>query len=133
MAAGTQEDSFSYPEAPYFEDVPPSDPFFKFVQKFRELNITLGCMATRFCPDGPVLREQMAAFIMRAKYGSSFSSAPAPYFTDVPNTNSFFPFIQKMRETGITLGCTATQYCPGSPTTREQMAAFLIRGFFTMW
>jgi S-layer homology domain len=54
-----------------------------------------------------------------------------PFFTDVPSTHPFFPFIQKLRELAITSGCAGTQYCPDSPTTRGQMAVFLIRAFFT--
>jgi hypothetical protein len=37
--------------------------------------------------------------------------------------------VQKLRELGITIGCTATQYCPDVPITREQMAVFLTRAF----
>lgn len=44
-------------------------------------------------------------------------------------TNLFFPYIQKLRELGITLGCSATEYCPNSYTTEGQMALFLMRAF----
>jgi hypothetical protein len=50
----------------------------------------------------------------------------------VPARNQFFRYIQKMRELGITSGCTANQYCPESPVTRGQMAPFFIRGFFSV-
>ena len=39
-------------------------------------------------------------------------------------------FLDNMRAIGITVGCSATQYCPEAPTTRGQMAVFLIRTFF---
>ena len=35
-------------------------------------------------------------------------------------------FIQKMRELGITSGCTATTFCPNDNVTRGQMAVFII-------
>jgi hypothetical protein len=97
----------------------------------RELGITSGCTLTTYCPDNPVTRGQMAAFVIRALLGNRFESSSTPYFTDVPTTHPFFSFVQKMREWGITSGCAATQYCPDDPTTRGQMAAFLIRAFYT--
>lgn len=48
-------------------------------------------------------------------------------FSDVPVTHPFFDYIQMMRFYGITTGCTATEYCPDAPTTRGQMAVFIIR------
>ncbi|MCC6365309.1 MAG: hypothetical protein IT165_17480 [Bryobacterales bacterium] len=39
--------------------------------------------------------------------------------------------MQKMRQLGITTGCATAAYCPDAPTTRGQMAAFLVRAFLT--
>jgi hypothetical protein len=113
--------------------VKPTDSFFPFIQKMKELGITLGCSAAPalYCPDAPVSRIQMAAFLIRAKFGDAFPYRNTPYFTDVPLANSFFPYVQKMRELGITTGCTTQTYCPEDPNTRGQMAVFLIRAFFT--
>ncbi len=128
-------DDFPFPAVPYFQDVAPSHPFFKWIQKLRELGITQGCAATMYCPEDPVTRGQMAVFLVRAKLGVPpgfpFYHRPAPFFSDVPASHPFFPFIQKLRELGITTGCTATTYCPDAPNTRGQMAVFLIRAFFT--
>jgi len=49
-------------------------------------------------------------------------------FTDVPNSNPFHANISRLVETGITAGCGATTFCPKNAVTREQMAAFLVRG-----
>jgi hypothetical protein len=49
-------------------------------------------------------------------------------FTDVPNSNPFHGNISRLVETGITAGCGATTFCPKAAVTREQMAAFLVRG-----
>jgi uncharacterized repeat protein (TIGR02543 family) len=128
-------ESFSFSGTPYFTDVPASHPFFKYAQKMRESGITAGCSATTYCPDSPVTREQMAAFLIRARLGvsptESFPVTATPHFLDVSPVNPFFAYIQKMKDLGITSGCGASQYCPGDPTTRGQMAVFLIRAFFT--
>jgi len=128
-------ENFSYPPNPYFSDVPTTHPFFRYVQKMRELGITNGCSATEYCPDAPVTRGQMSVFLVRARLGVSSEAGimfPAsPYFNDVAGGHPFFVYIQKLRQMGITVGCTVSEYCPDQATTRAQMAAFLIRAFFT--
>ncbi|HET9528736.1 MAG TPA: LamG-like jellyroll fold domain-containing protein, partial [Blastocatellia bacterium] len=112
-----------------FADVPPSNPFYRFIEQMAVLGITQGCDADNYCPDDPVLRDQMAAFIIRA-LGIINPPQPAQQnFIDVPPTNFFFASIEQMRLRGITLGCAAAMYCPSDPVTRSQMAAFLFRGF----
>jgi hypothetical protein len=126
-------DSFTFPAEPYFTDAPSTHPFFKYIQKMRELGITTGCTATTYCPDANVTRGEMAVFLIRGKlrplHGDNFVFPATAYFTDVPGTHPFFNFIQKMRELGVTSGCTATTYCPDNAVTREQMAAFVVRAF----
>lgn len=126
-------DSFSHPATPYFTDVQPGHPQFRYIQKLRELGITAGCTATTYCSGDPVTRAQMAAFLVRGKLAVAPNQMfPFPTnfsFSDVDTGSVFYPSIQKMRELGITLGCTASQYCPDGPTTRAQMAAFLMRAF----
>jgi hypothetical protein len=63
--------------------------------------------------------------------GNSFAFSATPYFTDVPSAHPLFPFVQKMKEWGVTTGCTANSYCVDAPTTRGQMAVFIIRAFFS--
>lgn len=126
-------DSFTFPETPFFTDVPATHPFFKYVQKMRDLNITTGCGANTFCPDANVTRGEMAAFLVRGKlralHGENFPSPDTAFFADVPGNHPFFKHIQKLRELGVTSGCTATTYCPDGLVTREQMAAFISRAF----
>lgn len=58
-----------------------------------------------------------------------FGLAATPYFEDVPATHPFFAQIQRMKERGITNGCSADppRFCPDDSVTRGQLAAFLIR------
>ncbi len=126
-------DSFSYSRTPYFQDVPASRPDFAWIQKLYEVGITSGCAPRQFCPASPVTRAEMAAFLVRTRFrisaGQGFPFPSTPHFADIPMTNLFFPYIQKLRELGITLGCSATEYCPNSYTTGGQMALFLMRAF----
>jgi hypothetical protein len=126
-------DDFTFPAAPYFQDVASTHPMFKWIQKLRQLGITQGCNLIHFCPEDPVTRGQMAAFIIRAKFGTDLRHSTIPYFSDVPPNHIFFAHVQKLRQFGITTGCSATQFCVDSFTTRGQMAVFLTRAFFTPW
>lgn len=127
-------DAFNFTQTPYFSDVPASHPQFAYIQKLRDLGVTNGCGNGQYCPADPVTRGQMAAFLVRARLGVTFSQA-FPYnatqpFADVDTNNIFFAYIQKLRELGITTGCTAITFCPNDLNTRGQMGAFMARGFF---
>ena len=51
----------------------------------------------------------------------------APYtFADVPPTAFAWEFVERLVEAGVSGGCGGDNYCPGSPTTREQMAVFVL-------
>ena len=121
--------SFSYTTTPYFDDVPSSNAFFKFIQKMADLGLTAGCGSNDYCPDDPVTRGQMAVFIIQGRYGTiPYTYPPTPYFADVPPDSAYFPFVQKMAQLGITAGCRTGYYCPDDPLTRGQMAVFLTTG-----
>jgi hypothetical protein len=86
------------------------------------VGITLGCGVGTFCPTGTVTRGQMAAFLVR----TLGLPAGADRFTD-DNGHTFEPDINSLAQAGITVGCTATSFCPDQSLTRAQMASFLVR------
>jgi hypothetical protein len=120
-----------YTTAPYFQDVPATDPSFPFVQRLADLGLTGGCSAARYCPSSTITHGEMAKVMvlgwMRSSNLTSFTSAPAPYFTDVATTDAFFPYVQKMRDMGFWTGCSATEYCTSSPVLQSDMSALVMR------
>jgi hypothetical protein len=125
------------PGTQYFTDVPPSAQFYDQIEKMYELGVTLGCGGTagvnlQYCPGDSVNREQMAAFIIKARYGAGtvFDIPPTPYFTDVQPGDFAYNYIQRMAFDGITEGCTVTTYCPTQTVERYQMAIFIMKGMF---
>ena len=88
-------------------------------------------------PDDPVTRSQMAAFLIRARLavaaGTAFPFPNTFSFIDAPPSYPTYDSIQKMKELGVTSGCSATGYCGNDPNTRGQMAVFLARGMFSLW
>jgi hypothetical protein len=59
-------ESFTYPATPYFTDVPDTHPWFRYIQKIRELNITAGCTATTYCVNEDINYGQLSVFAVRA-------------------------------------------------------------------
>ncbi|MBL8063100.1 MAG: S-layer homology domain-containing protein [Anaerolineales bacterium] len=94
--------------------------------------ITGGCGGGNYCPDSPVTRAQMAVFLLKAKYGSSYSP-PAigsdSGFSDVAVDYWAAAWIKQLAAEGITSGCAAGTYCPETAVTRAQMAVFLVKAF----
>ena len=82
-----------------------------------------------YCPANPVTREQMAAFMIRALGEFNPPTPGSQRFLDVPPSNTFYNFIDRMAVLQITLGCGGGNYCPADQVTRGQMAAFLVRAF----
>jgi S-layer homology domain len=54
------------PAVSSFGDVPPSHPFFRFIEAFAAAGITSGCGGGNFCPERNVTRGEMAVFLARA-------------------------------------------------------------------
>ena len=109
-----------------FVDVRPSDTFAGEILGLSELGITAGCTETMFCPNDPVTREQMAAFLVR-NLGLNATEGTDPFTDD--DGSLFETEIETLYHHGITAGCTETMFCPTDPVTREQMAAFLNRAY----
>lgn len=98
-------------------------PFEADIERLAAAGITSGCGPEQFCPAGPVTRGQMAAFLVRAL---DLPDAPPAGFTDTVG-NTFANDIDRLAAAGITMGCSADQFCPGMSVSRGQMAAFLVR------
>jgi len=129
--------SLTYPPTPYFQDVPASgitdSEYFPFVQRIAQLGTTVGCQASPplYCPDESIPQGEMAVFMIRAwmiaNNLTTFTYPSTPYFTDVPATDEYFKYIQKMAQLGFWTGCSATTYCENSAVTRDQMAPMIMR------
>src|SRR6266404_6178351 len=113
---------------PNFSDVPGNNPFYTEISNIAYRQITVGCGGGNYCPNDNVTRAQMAAFIMRS-LGEFNPPPPATQrFNDVPPSNPFYAFIDRLAVLGITVGCGGGNYCPDDFVSRGQMAAFIMRG-----
>lgn len=115
-------DSFRDDDASMFENE---------IENIASKGITRGCNPPTndlFCPDDPVTRGQMAAFIRRT---IDTPDASKDHFAD-DEGSTFESDINALAEAGIAKGCNPPKndkFCPGSNVTRGEMAAFLVRAF----
>ena len=101
-----------------------------FIEQLASDGITAGCGGGNYCPDAVVTRDQMAVFLLRAKYGAGYNPPAATgVFGDAAPGRFAAAWIEQLAADGITAGCGNGNYCPGAPVTRAQMAVFLVRTF----
>jgi len=129
---GSNDVWWSFTTLPTFSDVPSSYWAWQFIERLYKAGVTGGCSTTplMYCPSTNVTRDQMAVFILRAKYGATYtpSAATGMVFSDVPLGHWAGAWIEALAAEGITGGCGDGKYCPNLPVTRDQMAVFLLRG-----
>ncbi|HSM45239.1 MAG TPA: hypothetical protein VK969_09520, partial [Acidimicrobiia bacterium] len=89
--------------------------------------IGFGCDATNYCPNRPLLREEMAEMLVRA-FGYD-NPGGTDYFVD-DDASPFHDSINRLAHHNITLGCNPPEndrFCPERTLTRAEMASFFVR------
>jgi hypothetical protein len=115
-----------------FADVADDDIMAAPISWLRVSGITRGCnppVNTSFCPDRPVTRGEMAAFLARAMDLDQVGGQNA--FVD-DDDSVFAADIDQLAALGITRGCNPPandRFCPNHQVTRGQMAALMARAF----
>lgn len=109
------------PDGPDAFDDDDGNPLEREIDALANAGITGGCGERRFCPNALVSRAAMATFMANA-----FELPPGPdAFDDDGGVHE--PAIDSVAAAGITNGCGPRRYCPSTPVSRAQMAAFLRR------
>jgi hypothetical protein len=112
-----------------FLDVPNFHIFNQFVVTLVRNGITAGIGGGLYGVNDNTLRQQMAVFLLKAKYGVCYAPPPCTgtVFLDVPCPSQFGAWIEALAAEGITGGCGGGNYCPQDPVRRDQMAVFLLK------
>jgi uncharacterized repeat protein (TIGR03803 family) len=105
-----------------------------WIEELYRRSITGGCSTDPllYCPDSPVTRAQMAVFLLKSEHGSAYVPPSCTgIFDDVSCPGLFADWIEQLAAENVTGGCQVDPplYCPASPVTRAQMAAFLVKTF----
>ena len=89
------------------------------------------CGARRFCPDEPANRWTVAVWIVRVVDGRDPFPVKESRFADVNNNEWWMPYVERLADLGITVGCKQDplRFCPYETVTRARMASFLVRAF----
>ncbi|HTO75744.1 MAG TPA: hypothetical protein VMQ61_06675 [Thermoanaerobaculia bacterium] len=129
-----------------FTDVPRSQTFYKKIETILHNGITSGCTTTTYCPGTAVPRDQMAIFLAKVIAGGG-ANVPVTgqvnghdyrcngglsgesVFTDVSPSDPACKHIHYIAAQNVTLGCSATQFCPTDLVNRDAMAAFLAKSY----
>jgi hypothetical protein len=113
-----------------FADVPCSSNFAPWINELVAEGITGGCGGGNYCPTNPVLRQQMAVFLLKTEHGLSYVP-PACHgmFADVACPSQFADWIEQLAAENITGGCGGGNYCPTLAANRGQMATFIVKTF----
>ena len=117
-------------EGEVFKDMPKGAFGYDAAIALAEAGITNGCKTDEpklFCPNCPAPRYQAVVLLLRAM-GADVSSPPAvPSFEDVPKSDWWYPYVEAAKKLGLTRGCGPTTFCPTQPTTRAEMAKFIVK------
>ena len=111
-----------------FLDVPGGHQFYSFVTTLVSNGITAGVGGGNYGVDQGTKRQQMAVFLLKAKYGLCYVPPTCTgTFPDVPCPSTFADWIEDLADQGITSGCGGGLFCPNNLVTRRQMAVFLLK------
>ncbi len=87
--------------------------------QFGRQGITSSCGGGRFCPTSILNREQISVFLLRSKFGSSYSPlSTVGYFSDVLLSHPFVRWIDDLKRKNISSGCGGGKFCPTTLVTR---------------
>jgi hypothetical protein len=97
------------------------------VDRLMTAGIGFGCDEDSYCPDQPLLRDEMAELLVKA---FEYENPEGADFFDDDTGNQFEAAINKLAANGITVGCNPPdydRYCPAKTLSRAEMATFFVR------
>ncbi|MBL8061663.1 MAG: S-layer homology domain-containing protein [Anaerolineales bacterium] len=103
-----------------------------WIEALKNDGVTSGCGTGIYCPENAVTRDQMAVFLLKAKYGAGYTPPAVGAntgFSDVASDYWAAAWIKQLAAEAITGGCGSGNYCPENAVTRDQMAVFLVKTF----
>jgi hypothetical protein len=121
-----------------FDDVDEDNVHGESINKLAEAGIVLGRDESTYDPAGDVNRDAMASFIARgisyldneeAQDGSEPPADDSDYFDDVDEDNTHVEAINALAGQGVVAGDEDGNYNPRAEVRRDQMPAFIMRGY----
>jgi hypothetical protein len=109
-------------------DVPSTDPAYQAVCWVVQKGV-MDAPGGQFNPNGTFTRAVMAKHLVVLRHGTSFQLSSSGRFTDVPQSDPYYRFIQKLGEDKVTVGCSSDggKFCPNEPATNAHGASLSVR------
>jgi hypothetical protein len=98
------------------------------IDKIAAAGITKGCnppVNDQYCPTRKITRGEMAAFLRR---DLELSDSEEDFFTD-DSASVFHADINALAAAGIAFGCSESEYCPGDPLLRDELAELFVLAY----
>ena len=111
-----------------FYDIGTNTWYCPYVKAIKDAGVTTGYPDGSYKPDGYVTRAEMAAFLVKALHLNKQPCTTKP-FVDVPTDAWYCPYVQAIKDAGITKGYPDGTYRPNEAVTRAIMAAFIDKAF----
>jgi hypothetical protein len=109
------------PPVPSFVDVPTEHPFYAYIETAYHRHVISGYDDNTFRPYNNVNRGQLCKIVVLAREWEIYVP-PAPTFSDVPATHTFYAYIETAYGQSIISGYSDGTFHPGSNATRGQIS-----------
>jgi hypothetical protein len=113
-----------------FTDVPPTDPFWLFIERAYAHGVISGYSDHTFRPTNNVTRGQMSKFVSNAANYNDPIPPTQQTFTDVPPSDPFWLFTERAVLHGVIAGYADHTFRPVANVTRGQTSKFISNAFF---
>jgi hypothetical protein len=105
---------------PHFNDVPPSNAFYAYIETAFNHGIISGFSDGTFRQGNSVTRGQLCKIIVAAE-GWPVDTTGGPHFNDVPTNNPFYAYIETAFNKGVISGYSDGTFRWGNTATRGQI------------
>lgn len=111
----------------HFSDVPPSNPFYAYIQTAFSDNLIGGYSDGTFRPNDNITRAQVAKVAVLASGEDLYIPATAT-FSDVPVGSAFFMFVETAYANGMLNGYADHTFHPNDEATRGEISKIVNLG-----
>ena len=110
-----------------FADVPAESPFCRWIEELFRRGAVTACRPGYYCPDRPVLRQDMAVSVLLTLDPAIDPPpcVPPNVYLDVPETSPYCRWIEELANRGLTADCGGGNFCPNRRLKRGDASPFI--------